>query len=43
VEPGIDDAHRIGNDGNSRCITVHIYGRDLLARPGSINISFNNL
>jgi predicted metal-dependent enzyme (double-stranded beta helix superfamily) len=43
VEPGIDDAHRIGNDGISRCITVHIYGRDLLARPGSINICLNNL
>ena len=43
VEPGIDDAHRIGNDSNSRCITVHIYGRDLLAHPGSINIWLDNL
>jgi predicted metal-dependent enzyme (double-stranded beta helix superfamily) len=43
VEPGIDDAHRIGNDTLSRCITVHIYGRDLLANPGSINIELNNL
>jgi predicted metal-dependent enzyme (double-stranded beta helix superfamily) len=42
VEPGIDAAHRIGNDGISRCITVHIYGRDLLASPGSINIILNN-
>lgn len=43
VEPGIDDAHRIGNDGVSRCITIHIYGRDLLASPGSINIWLDNL
>jgi predicted metal-dependent enzyme (double-stranded beta helix superfamily) len=43
VEPGIDDAHRIGNDSNSRCITVHIYGRDLLAKPGSINICLEHL
>jgi predicted metal-dependent enzyme (double-stranded beta helix superfamily) len=42
VQPGIDDVHRIGNDGVARCITLHIYGRDLLARPGSINIIFNN-
>ena len=27
VEPGIDDAHRIGNDTPGQCITVHIYGR----------------
>ena len=43
VEPGIDDAHRIGNDTLTRCITVHIYGRDLLANPDSINIWLNNL
>ncbi|MGI9291635.1 MAG: hypothetical protein ACR2QG_10220 [Gammaproteobacteria bacterium] len=43
VEPGIDDAHRIGNDSNSRSITIHIYGRDLLASPGSINIWLDNL
>jgi len=42
VEPGIDDAHRIGNDTISRCITVHVYGRDLLASPSSINIVLNN-
>lgn len=43
VVPGIDDIHRIGNDSPSRCITIHIYGRDLLSRPGSINIDLNHL
>jgi predicted metal-dependent enzyme (double-stranded beta helix superfamily) len=41
VQPGIDDVHRIGNDGISEAITIHIYGRDLLASPSSINITFN--
>jgi predicted metal-dependent enzyme (double-stranded beta helix superfamily) len=41
IQPGLDDAHRIGNDSHTRCVTIHIYGRDLLARPGSINISFD--
>jgi len=41
VQPGLDNAHRIGNDGYSRCITIHVYGRDLLARPRSINICFD--
>lgn len=41
VQPGIDDVHRIGNKGPTEAITIHIYGRDLLARPGSINITFN--
>jgi predicted metal-dependent enzyme (double-stranded beta helix superfamily) len=43
VEPGIDDVHRLGNDSATRCITLHIYGRDLLAHPGSINIDLNQL
>lgn len=38
VRPGIDDLHRIGNDTRQRAITVHAYGRDLLASPGSLNI-----
>lgn len=42
VQPGIDDVHRIGNDTRKTCITIHIYGRDLLASPGSINITFNS-
>jgi predicted metal-dependent enzyme (double-stranded beta helix superfamily) len=41
VQPGIDDVHRIGNEGLTEAITIHIYGRDLLASPGSINITFN--
>ncbi len=40
VRPGIDDVHRIGNDTQSRAITIHIYGRDLLAEPGKLNIVF---
>jgi predicted metal-dependent enzyme (double-stranded beta helix superfamily) len=43
VEPGIDDAHRIGNDTLYRAVTVHIYGRDLLRSPGSINIDLDHL
>ena len=42
VQPGIDDVHRIGNDSRDTCITIHVYGRDLLASPGSINISFSS-
>jgi len=41
VQPGIDDVHRIGNDGPAAAITIHVYGRDLLAQPASINITFN--
>lgn len=41
VQPGIDDVHRIGNDSPREAITIHIYGRDLLASPSSINITFN--
>lgn len=41
VQPGIDDVHRIGNEGLCEAVTIHIYGRDLLARPGAINIIFN--
>lgn len=37
VDPGLGTIHRIGNDGVSRCITVHIYGQDLLENPASIN------
>ena len=41
VEPGAHDVHRIGNDGPTPCITVHVYGRDLLANPASININLD--
>lgn len=40
VRPGIDDVHRIGNDTRRRAITIHVYGRDLLAEPGKLNIVF---
>lgn len=40
VRPGIDDIHRIGNDTKRRAITIHVYGRDLLAEPGKLNIVF---
>lgn len=40
VRPGIDDVHRIGNDTQRRAITIHVYGRDLLAEPGKLNIVF---
>jgi len=40
VRPGIDDIHRIGNDSMQRAITIHAYGRDLLAEPGKLNIVF---
>lgn len=40
VRPGIDDLHRLGNDTCSRAITIHVYGRDLLAEPDSLNIVF---
>lgn len=42
VRPGIDDLHRIGNDTPGRAITIHAYGRDLLANPASLNIVFNS-
>ncbi len=42
VRPGIDDVHRIGNDTQQRIITIHIYGRDLVAEPTSLNIVFNS-
>lgn len=41
VRPGIEDLHRIGNDSQQRAITIHIYGRDLLADPGKLNIIFS--
>jgi len=41
VRPGIDDLHRIGNDTQQRAITIHVYGRDLLAEPNKLNIIFS--
>jgi predicted metal-dependent enzyme (double-stranded beta helix superfamily) len=38
VQPGIEDAHRIYNATDEDVITLHVYGRDLLRDPESINI-----
>lgn len=38
VQPGIDYPHRVYNAGDEIAITIHTYGRDLLADPASINI-----
>ena len=38
VRPGIDDVHRISNDTDDPAVSIHVYGRDLLQDPGSINI-----
>ena len=37
VQPGLGTIHRIGNDSLRPCVTVHIYGTDLLADPAAIN------
>ena len=38
VQPGIDYPHRVHNASDDVAITVHTYGRDLIADPASINI-----
>lgn len=38
VQPGIDYPHRVYNAGDDIAITIHTYGRDLVADPSSINI-----
>jgi len=38
VQPGIDYPHRVYNASDALAITIHTYGRDLLADPASINI-----
>ena len=38
VQPGIDDVHRISNETDDPAISIHVYGRDLLQDPASINI-----
>lgn len=40
VPPGISQLHRIRNASDDTCITIHVYGRDLLASPRSVNIVF---
>ena len=41
VKPGLNDIHRIYNDSDKPVITIHVYGRDLLRNPLSINIDLN--
>lgn len=38
VLPGLDDIHRIANESGQPAISIHIYGKDLLQDPGSLNI-----
>jgi len=38
VQPGIDYPHRVHNASDDVAITIHTYGRDLIADPASINI-----
>ncbi|WP_405228243.1 cysteine dioxygenase family protein [Lentisalinibacter sediminis] len=38
VQRGIDYPHRVHNASDDVAITVHTYGRDLIADPASINI-----
>jgi predicted metal-dependent enzyme (double-stranded beta helix superfamily) len=38
VLPGYDDAHRIYNGSDAMVVTLHVYGRDLVAAPESINL-----
>lgn len=38
VRPGLCDTHRIHNASDATCITLHAYGRDLVADADSINI-----
>ena len=38
VLPGLGDIHRITNDSARPAISIHIYGKDLLQDPASLNI-----
>lgn len=38
VQPGIEYPHRVYNASDDLAITIHTYGRDLVADPGAINI-----
>lgn len=38
VQPGYDDVHKIYNATDERVITIHVYGRDLVEAPESINL-----
>lgn len=38
VLPGLGDIHRISNESGQPAISIHIYGKDLLQDPASLNI-----
>lgn len=38
VQAGYGDAHRIYNATDARVLTIHVYGRDLVEDPSSINL-----
>lgn len=38
VQPGYGDVHRICNATEDRVLTIHVYGRDLVEDPSSINL-----
>lgn len=38
VLPGLDDIHRITNESGQAAISIHVYGKDLLQDPASLNI-----
>lgn len=38
VHAGYDDVHKIYNATEERIITIHVYGRDLVQEPESINL-----
>lgn len=37
LQPGLQDVHRLANMGDEVGITLHVYGKDLVADPCSIN------
>lgn len=38
VLPGLGDIHRIANESGHGAISIHVYGKDLLQDPASLNI-----
>jgi predicted metal-dependent enzyme (double-stranded beta helix superfamily) len=38
VRPGIGDIHRISNHSDAGALSIHVYGKDLLREPDSLNI-----
>ncbi len=38
VHPGLDDVHRMTNRARRLAVSLHVYGKDLLADPAGLNI-----